>query len=930
MTLQNIIVPMFDNESGVKLNRKGYLIPDSAFVQLFNAYVFRGKIKKREGLKLIGRLRRVLSTASIGLSDASIWSFNLYTVYGIVPETNAQIQLGSVVVKIQNGPDIVFTDQGNGLLTSPTMGNIGWINYVNGNILITTTAPGGVATTATFNYFPSLPVMGISQRERAGINDEQTIFFDTKYVYFNNGLDFQEFLPSVTWDGTDSDFFWTTNYRGSEASKRLFFTTNFVCDAGSPMRYTDASTWTTFNPILSGTPAEETSGTVTTPWLIFNGVIAGIANLIKGSLVITVGALVFRDTPEDGILVSSGENTGSINYTTGAFQLNFDPALTVDTTVEASYSVPNTRLFSARILIPYYGRLIALNVFEGVDVGAAATNNIFNRARFSQVGDPTQADAWRSDVFGKGGFVDAPVNEEIISARYYKNVLIVQFEKSTWRLQYIGEYGTPFIWERISSDWGADSTFSTVLFDEGVLAIGDKAIVTSSGNEVQRIDLDIPDTVYSFKNSDNGTKRVQGIREFQKELVYWCYNDYSNTELADQYFPNTTLVYNYRNNTFAFFRNNTTAFGNFQYPTGITWDRLDIFWDDFDVLWDSSIQALYPTIASGNQQGFCHFFCDPNADVLAESQIDANDEESLAVSNVQIISGVVTLTVINHNLSTNEWIYLAGLVFTIASPPSVGSTTLNDQIYLIAVVDINTIQLFLWDITTQQPYSNFTVKNVGEYVGGGVIALLPILDIQTKEFNPVSDQGQNLQTSYIDFLMDATPNTQVNVNLRMNTSFNANANMLVGNTQLELSNTLFGDITLATQSNPCIITSQNHSLLDGDRILIQRILGMTQLNNNQYNITFIDVNSFSLNVDSTGFSPYVSSGQWIQVSDSFYTLGSQYAWYRFFANSYGQFLQLQLTYSQQQMSELSTHQSDFVWEAMKIWFRPAGNNIFGK
>ena len=927
MTLQSIMITGFN--SGVQRNKKPFLITDDAFSELYNAYVWREQVKKREGLKLLGRLRRTFTSGSIGNTGASPWSIiNLYTAYGIVPEATAQIEPGSVVITIA-GP-IVFTDQANGLLTSATGGNFGYINYITGDVVLTHTAGAGVATTAVFNYFPSLPVMGIHQRERVEINDEQTLFFDTKYAYIHDGNTFQEFLvtvPTTTWNGTDSDFFWCTNYRGADANVRLFFVTNFVNSSGSPMRYTDASSWTTFQPIVSGSSITQTLGTLTNPWAVFNGILTS-SPIIQGTVVITVGSIIFRDTPRDGSLVSSGLNTGSIVYATGAVTLNFSPVLTLDTLVTAKYDIPQNYIFTSRILIPYYGRLLALNVFEGpTNVGSV---NIFNRVRFSQTGSPIQQDAWRSDVFGKGGFIDAPVNEEIVSARYYKNVLIVQFERSTWRLQYIGEYGIPFIWERISSDWGAESTFSTVLFDSGVLAVGDKAIVSSTGNDVQRIDIEIPDQVYDFNNSDNGVKRVHGIRDFKKELVYWCYPDYS-IQTTGQYFPNKTLVYNYRNNTFAFFRNNTTAFGDFQYPVGITWDRLDVFWTDENVFWDSAIQESIPTIVAGNQQGFNHFFSSPDSESSVDSIIDANDQESLSVTGLTVVSNTIQLTILNHNLSTGEWIYLTGLVFVVTGTFSAGSTTLNNKIYAVKVEDKDTVTLLQWDQNTQNVVSNFSYTNTGTYMGKGVIALFPKMEIRTKDFNPAREVGQNIQVSSIDFLVDSTPNSQINVDLRMNTSATANANVAVGNTQLEITNSLVGFITNVFLVSPCVIECPNHGLLDGDRILIEDVVGTVELNNIQYTITFITVDLFFLNnINAFGFTAYSNGGQWIQVNQSYYTAGAQYAWYRFYANAYGQFVSLQITYSNEQMNQLSTHQSNFVLNAMQIYYRPAGRNIFGK
>lgn len=741
---------------------------------------------------------------------------------------------------------IEFIDQGNGLLTSTTAGNSGYVNYLTGDVVLIHTGGVGAASYVDFSYFPSLPAMGIWVREIPGINDEQTLWFDTKYCYQVVGSDFQEFLtPSVTWDGDDSNFFWATNYQGSDTATRLFFTTNFFKSSSSPMRYTDGSTWTTFQPIVadpSGTP---------------------------------------------------------------------------------SY------IFTARILIPYYGRLLALNTYEGTDISQA--RNFFARCRFSQIGNPVQSDAWQSDIFGKGGFIDAPTNEEIISAKFYKNTLIVQFERSTWRLQYVGEYGIPFLWERISSDFGSESTFSTVLFDSGVLAVADKAIVASSGGDVKRIDLDIPEIVYDFLNDNEGAKRVHGIRDFKKELVYWCYPDF-NTLQDNQYFPNQTVVYNYRNNTYAFFRNNVTCYGNFQYNANITWDRLDVFWDSYQVGWDSTGQNKLPLIVSGNQQGFAHFYGYPDVETAADSTIDALDQESLSVTDVVVTTGVdVVLEIKNHNLQNDEIIYLTGLNFVVIdTPATAGSTTLNDTIYMVQYVDVDNIRLFAWDQSTKQFIVNFSVTNVGTYVGGGVVALFPRVYVETKDFNPAKQVGQNILSNSIDFLFDATTPSPMNIQLKMNTTLAAQANVIVGNQNIEQSNSKTGYIQNVTLANPCVITSIQHGLLTNDEITPQQVGGTVELNSNNYIVTFIDVNHFSINVDSTAFTAYTSGGYWTQSKQQYYTLSAKYAWHRFFANAYGQYMSIVITNNDEQMAQLSTSQQNFVLNAMKIYFRAAGNNIFGK
>lgn len=691
------------SSAGLQTDKKPFLLPEQAYVKLFNAYVWRDRVIKREGLELLGRLRRILLTQAQANADGTL----TYSIADILTafralEPNAELEAGKVVLTFDpgGGNQTVFTDDGNGgftrtsgtayQITTPSV-----VNYMTGFITLTFVGgsqPGaGITVSADFNYFPSLPVMGIDNREVPTINFEETIIFDTIYAYHYVGTGFQEYLPGTTWSGSDSDFFWTTNYRGITPDVRLFFATNNVVDAANPMRYsTGSGAWTSFIPVLAGT-------------------------------------------------------------------------------------APNrTYLVQARILIPYYGRLVALNVWEAPENAGvpnyASAINIFNRAEYSQIGDPTGVDSWRRDIFGKGGFVDAPTNEAIVGATFFKNTLIVRFERSTWQLRYQGEYGIPFIWERISGDFGSESTFSDVLFDQGVLSVGDKAITGATSISTNRIDLQIPDAVFGFRNEDEGRERIQGVRDFQKELVYWCY---CNPNMQGIY-PQETLVYNYRNNTYAIFRNSITTLGTFQPITGITWDSLEVNWDDDEITWDTADdQALFPRIISGNQQGFIHYYL-----------YQTMDDPSLSISGINMTVSPNRLTIINHNLQNLETIYLTGIVFD--SAPDVD---LNNRVYNVNVLTKDVISISYYDgASVPAQYIDTPIQTNRTYLGNGKVTLFPVMDIQTKDFNPYVENGLQLKISYVDFLTDASEDAVVTINLYASTAVNEKANLLVGNQSVETYN----------------------------------------------------------------------------------------------------------------------------------------------
>lgn len=74
-------------------------------------------------------------------------------------------------------------------------------------------------------------------------------------------------------------------------------------------------------------------------------------------------------------------------------------------------------------------------------------------------------------------------------------------------------------------------------------------------------------------------------------------------------------------------------------------------------------------------------------------------------------------------------------------------------------------------------------------------------------------------------------------------------------------------ITGATKADPCVLTVATHGFSNGDKVLISGVLGMSELNTNSYYVANQMTNSFELvdedgnNIDSTGFTTYVSGGE---------------------------------------------------------------------
>lgn len=68
-------------------------------------------------------------------------------------------------------------------------------------------------------------------------------------------------------------------------------------------------------------------------------------------------------------------------------------------------------------------------------------------------------------------------------------------------------------------------------------------------------------------------------------------------------------------------------------------------------------------------------------------------------------------------------------------------------------------------------------------------------------------------------------------------------------------------ITAITQANPGVVTSAAHGYANGDEVLHEAIVGMTQLNDRTFVVANVAANTYELqNTDTTGYTAYVSGG----------------------------------------------------------------------
>ena len=442
-------------------------------------------------------------------------------------------------------------------------------------------------------------------------------------------------------------------------------------------------------------------------------------------------------------------NTGSygaladpIRLTDGSTWVDFSAANNLGK-IDAS----NNYLVQCLAFLPYRGRLVAFNTWEGPN--PAGGLNYSNRIRWSTIGNPLLVDSWLDDVRGKGGFLDIPTSEDIVAVGFVRDNLVIYCERSTWQLRYTGRSIAPFQIEKVNSELGAESTFSAVQFDTSLVGIGDKGVVECDSYKSERIDIKIPDLVFEFQDVNNGTSRVHGIRDFVNRLAFWTYVDPDAS--PGIFFPNKRLVYNYENDSWAIFDDSFTCFGNYQAQNSRNWLNSQLPWVRCNFPWIDEIQGD-ALILAGNQHGF--------VEILTQ---DTTNDVSLFIQN--ITGNVTTPTVINspnHNLITGAVIQITGIpvlnnydnlnegVNPITNLPY----NANNGVFGVIVVDSNNFQLMVYDPMSDQ-FSDPQLDPALAYQGEGFFRVRDNFIIQSKKFNFAED-GQSIQIGYIDLLMAAT------------------------------------------------------------------------------------------------------------------------------------------------------------------------------
>lgn len=996
---------------GLRTDREPFVIDNDSFPTLINAYQWRGRVKRKRGTSLLNRLQRFFNSTVVTYNTGSTTitldgggNGNIITGFslnGLSP--NANVVPGSVILVASGGPTTFTDPTKDGFLTPTGTGGANTINYATGAILIPSQA--GNTVTATFSYFPTLPVMGLEDLILTATQFPGTLAFDTKFSYnvltaspytiydvsfYKNPTTDPTNLPGyiakanwtpLNWNGQDYQQFYTTNYQGA------LWATNGInvpfSTANIGMQFKNITGMNITSAIGPNGPSIVTltilgHGLVQGDFIFVNEVVytapntANSINFQTGYVINVIDAnnvsVEFpnafltgtyssggiaqyltsnSDSTKDCLRWYDGDPTNGFaanpTFVLGNGWVNFAPPLS-----QANFSIADETprqyyLVGARMIVPFKDRLLFLGPVIQTSKSGSATY-LQDTIIYSQngtpyytcsfTGDPSlstttffpiltptinanttpiiyqtaTANAYWEDQTGFGGFISAGISQPMLTVSSNEDVLIIGFNALQTRLVYTGNDIVPFNLFVINSELGSGSTFSTINMDQGVITRGTRGYIITNQTSAQRIDLEIPDQVFEINLTNNGNERICAQRDFINEWIYFTYP--TNATSSEIYrFPNQTLLYNYRDNSWAIMNETYTTYGAFRRQTGFIWSTVGLVfptWSGWNEPWDAGNSTLLQQeVIAGNQEGF----------VMVKDE-GTGEGTSLIIKS---FSGN-TLTVPNHCLNNGDYIIISGCLGSIG-------TQVNGKIFSIIQATTNTFQL--------DP-----LITSGTYSGAGLITRLYVPFIQTKQFPTAWGISKKTRLGPQQYLLTTTANAQIQLliflsqnssspynlepivpsllstndsliysttlytcpestnlgliplSANMANQANTNLQMIVepqtGTTQQKqlwhrINTSLIGDtvqmgftisdaqmreldpegsgfaITGATQANPCVLTCTGQ-FETGQLITISGVVGMTQLNGNIFSVVSSTSTNVTINVDSTGFTPYISGG----------------------------------------------------------------------
>lgn len=215
-------------------------------------------------------------------------------------------------------------------------------------------------------------------------------------------------------------------------------------------------------------------------------------------------------------------------------------------------------------------------------------------------------------------------------------------------------------------------------------------------------------------------------------------------------------------------------------------------------------------------------------------------ESTKAITGITLANpGVITSAA--HGYSTGDEIFITGIV---------GTTQLNDQFFLVVKINANSFSL------TDQDGAAINTTAYTAWSSGGTCARIVEVATPYDEADDLFklEYTQSADTMYIVHpFYEPRKLTRASHTSWTLARFSRTADpFLVGGTGKA--------ITGISQANPGNVTAVAHGFATGDIVIIEGVVGMTQVNGRYYTIIVTGADNFTIGIDTSAYTAWSSGG----------------------------------------------------------------------
>lgn len=547
MTFQPFLIANYT--SGLDDELPVWLTPDDAFSYIDNAYIRQGSICKRSGYRLVTTMTHVINSSAVSIQNVSQSNMCTVTASGHNLVDGALLQITNVLGMTQVNwigtntykanvlTDTTFqiTDLENNPIDSTNFStytsggsfiqSLTVVSATQGNpTVITTSFNHGLVTGNSITFSGALGAGGLNGRFFTVAVLSPTTFsvpFDlTGITYSGNGVVVQNVNLPITGllrfvDSSNIEQLLVCDTRRVSLCDKLSNTMTPLCNSD----------------IFTGTESDYFKSAIFGNTIFFTNNVDNIYgyNFETGSV--------------QALQPQYGPNAGDLIHTASGIQVLRD-----------------------RLLL-----------FRPTYIGTLA-GNYPQRLAYSAQNDTQSAMAWRQDVIGYGGFVEAPTGDNIECDIAFRDTVLVGFDTSLWRIRSLPNPILPYTFERIDTLSSVFSRSSMANSQKICIGFGSNGVFATDGATAERIDQKIPQ--FLFDRIDTG--RIASTYCYRNNLtrqIWWLY-----PSLITDAHNSNCLVYHELTGAFSTYTLSLSCLQNYGYEQAL---RLS----DFDVAHNLDVTA---------------------------------------------------------------------------------------------------------------------------------------------------------------------------------------------------------------------------------------------------------------------------------------------------------------------------------------------------